>query len=629
MQHRELFSLTVRHDYYLDRKCPDFTLSPTPECEQLLRNFRLVVKTFPFGILVLAPVRLEEQQSGGPIAVPFLEIPPDTRFDFWMKLNNPEFSTFTDLKLTYRDRKLARPVFSNTNLDGGGTLEVNEMRASRTEYLTVPEGPPRGAADFIVLLKDKPAKETHDLHIFLDPSNATIEAVAAAWAEWIKDNGPKDFSIEIMDEEGPKDITVTSGELEALSRPFEFRQENDTGGVRISYRGPGTAPKVRVVVLKDTNHPKYPPNNTAATFTPLPGQLTIYTKDTSTQGMSPIFWSDVLVDWKNVSGRQGFILTQLGPDKSKLVNDTGGFQPMRLQNSPQMILPTGNDNGIRITYTGDNRFPLVKISEHTAGTATFFRIDDEHNPFTLEGPAGIELSTFFKPANALKIAFTPQNIGQAFQLTYPVRPSLPWGVFGKVEIHHKPDVFADFNTENVDKKLFIRFIPTASYWAYYVVTEVPLTDTEISLAAGNAQITFVEDQATTVSFPMARIDTARDNTLQLATFSNNSKIQEANIATEDLAQILSQLLEIETKLGSNSTLDPLRFLILSDTKIPNRERYQGFLSLTVNNAGLDLDEVTDGSQPHKIDSMPLPMLGNKEVKLVRITNPEIIKPPPT
>lgn len=626
MQYRELFSLTIRHDYYLDRKCPDFTLSPTPECERRLRNYRLLLKSFPYGIQVLAPVRQQESKNNAGETIIeealFLDIPAGARFDFWLRLNNPQFHAITSLEQTYSGKLLANPVFSNESFTGPGALIPKELEATRTEHLEVPGSLPVGAPEFVTLLQENPAQETADLLLFLG-SERSLQKIAADWTAWLNESDTEDkgFSIEkIGADDDPLPLLPY---FETLARPFEFRQENDNGGILISYHGAGKAPEVRVAELENANHPFYP-GDKAASFDVLPGQLklSVFIKKANQAGIEHAFWSDVLEEWKNFSGRYGFRLTLLGPAKSKWVNDTGGFKKLLIQDHPQIILPAGKDNGIRISYTGSNKRPRVKVLENGNGADTLFKVVDESSQFTLQGPAGIGIKEYLKPANAVKFTFSGQP-GQPFQLTYPVRPSLPWGVFGKVEIHHKPG-FANFTSAAADKSLFIDFAPAASYWAYYIVSEFELRDGEVSLVADNNKIFHSPGEGKNglveVSFEAVPIDSGA---LGWSNFKNNSNIKKAQLPPADLEQIWQQLKEIEAKLKQEGKPDNIRFLFISHDKIPCRERYAGFLSLEVDNANRDINMETKGIQPYKVKSMALPMARNNQIKLVRLAFLEV------
>lgn len=635
MLYRELFNLTIRHDFYQDRKCPDFTLSPTPECEQLLRNYKLVVKASPHGVRVLAPVRLDESGGGNPVEVPFVDIPANARFDFWLRLDNPEFSTFTGLYPSYGNKKLDRPVFSNENLAGAGTLEAKEMQASRTEYLKVPEDLLRGQPDFVVLLKDKPFRDTADLHIFLDPADRSGKKVVENWQAWTgsQGNNPRGFSIETMGaapNSAGSDPLSPLPEYVPLARPFKL-EVGGANGVLVSYHGPGRTPEVKLELLTTPNHEFAPTGAQKARFNVLPEQprLIIYTKEAGLNGGNLSTWNQVLANWSGFSNRQGFRLSGAG---STQVPNTSVIQRLVIQGNREAILPTDKDNGIKITYTGSQKTARVKVSLKANASDPPFAIEDQNSPPALQGqPAGVRIEQFYPAANAARVAFSESDKGQSFQLHYPVRPALPWGVFGKVEVHNKPG-FTDFATANADKNLIIRFIPLESYWAYYIVTEVALGNSEVSLVTANNKISFSPGNggatATDVAFKQVPLDTSNTASppLAWATFRANPNLP-AGIPDADLEQIHNKLLELEKTLGTDGKLHAKRFLYISESKIPCRERYRGSLSLKVDNSDLDTDETTFGVQAHEIDSLPLPMAGGNEIKIVRITSPEIVKAP--
>jgi hypothetical protein len=93
MKYLQLFSLEIQHDYYTDRRCPDFQIDMTPDTRRLLANYRCVVKPFPNGIRVL--IQASEQTPDQ--NTPFIPMPVDVSFGFQLRLQNPALLLFTDL----------------------------------------------------------------------------------------------------------------------------------------------------------------------------------------------------------------------------------------------------------------------------------------------------------------------------------------------------------------------------------------------------------------------------------------------------------------------------------------------------------------------------------------------------
>ncbi|EGJ31817.1 MULTISPECIES: hypothetical protein [Moorena] len=90
MLYKQLFELSILHDYYRDKVCPDLSVEPTPECSRVLRGHRLIVKNKVNGIVVIAPVDSEHK--------PWVELAEDLRFTFILKIKNQDFLDFTDIE---------------------------------------------------------------------------------------------------------------------------------------------------------------------------------------------------------------------------------------------------------------------------------------------------------------------------------------------------------------------------------------------------------------------------------------------------------------------------------------------------------------------------------------------------
>ncbi|NEP52147.1 MAG: hypothetical protein F6K65_26460 [Moorea sp. SIO3C2] len=90
MRYKQLFELSILHDYYRDKVCPDLSVEPTPECSRVLRGHRLIVKNKVNGIVVIAPVDSEHK--------PWVELAEDLRFTFILKIKNQDFLDFTDIE---------------------------------------------------------------------------------------------------------------------------------------------------------------------------------------------------------------------------------------------------------------------------------------------------------------------------------------------------------------------------------------------------------------------------------------------------------------------------------------------------------------------------------------------------
>jgi hypothetical protein len=118
MPYRPLFSLNIQHEYYLSTECPDFSVQPTAECAELLKNYRLQWKGNRSGFQVYAQVKDDHTL--------FLPLSSGLTFSFLLRLNNPDFAKFTDLFASFGSQEVKNPVFFNAP-------SVNELEATELE----------------------------------------------------------------------------------------------------------------------------------------------------------------------------------------------------------------------------------------------------------------------------------------------------------------------------------------------------------------------------------------------------------------------------------------------------------------------------------------------------------------
>ncbi|NEQ11343.1 MULTISPECIES: hypothetical protein [unclassified Moorena] len=98
MLYKQLFELSILHDYYRDKVCPDLSVEPTPECSRVLRGHRLIVKNKVNGIVVITPVYSENSEnSENSEQKPWVELADNLQFTFILKLKNQDFIDFTDI----------------------------------------------------------------------------------------------------------------------------------------------------------------------------------------------------------------------------------------------------------------------------------------------------------------------------------------------------------------------------------------------------------------------------------------------------------------------------------------------------------------------------------------------------
>ena len=82
-----LFTITLRHDYYINKACNDFTIKPTPDSVELLNQYHLIFRQAGNKVIVLTPA-----EDGKPS----IEISPGIIFRFYLFCENVYFIHFTN-----------------------------------------------------------------------------------------------------------------------------------------------------------------------------------------------------------------------------------------------------------------------------------------------------------------------------------------------------------------------------------------------------------------------------------------------------------------------------------------------------------------------------------------------------
>lgn len=195
-------ALTVRitHSYYVDGRCPDFHIAPTPDTARVLRNHRSVLKSFPDSVSVMIPV--------GEAGKPFIAYPTETKFAFYLRLQNEDLPLFTDLSAL---NGKSVPRYTNTvlhlgqggelQLDSGSGMEIPstakrgvfaivEIVSNVTAGLLSSQPP-----EFSVAFKAKPLRWRY--YLITDEANAVFN---------IKDNRDKGTPLEFS---GPISTTLS------------------------------------------------------------------------------------------------------------------------------------------------------------------------------------------------------------------------------------------------------------------------------------------------------------------------------------------------------------------------------------------------------------------------------------
>lgn len=130
MHYKPYFSLNLFHTYYQHNTCADFVIEPTRSCQRLLQGHRLVLKLSTNGLQVLVPFQEDASQPQ-----PVIPLAESLVFTFLLRLKNPDFINFTELKNDYRPNS-SLYVFSNDSLSDESQLELTSellKREARTK----------------------------------------------------------------------------------------------------------------------------------------------------------------------------------------------------------------------------------------------------------------------------------------------------------------------------------------------------------------------------------------------------------------------------------------------------------------------------------------------------------------
>ena len=110
MKFLPFLALRLTHPYYTDGRCPDFTIEPTAETQQLLRNYRCLLKPLTDGIQVIIPTT----DAGAPL----IALAKGIVFTFLLRLDNPAFPLFTELP------SVPAPLYTNVGLPAGKPVQL-------------------------------------------------------------------------------------------------------------------------------------------------------------------------------------------------------------------------------------------------------------------------------------------------------------------------------------------------------------------------------------------------------------------------------------------------------------------------------------------------------------------------
>ncbi|MFK7774241.1 MAG: hypothetical protein AB8F94_18985 [Saprospiraceae bacterium] len=617
MQYRQLCNLTIRHAFYKNDQSPDFTILPTPECERLLRDYRLVVKYHTTGLTVMVPIKLEVDQTTQKLKeVPFLSMPESVELSFWLKNNNPALPEFTDFNEIFSGGLIRQPIFSNKDLPDSGKLAVHQMKAFQTDEFAIPEN----LKSFPIVLKNKPFHEGIDLHIFLSETNRSASEVLESWKLKFDEEERRGFSMEIMGE-GTDTLKETS-QFERLHPSFHLKYpgtDETEQQVEITYHGREIKPKIEVKQKGGLA------GNAFFTIGTNPPQIKIESFP-SFQGEEKIFpiWSTILRVWKTSQNSSGVERDNKG-FRFKLIDGAGDqpieikdFEELKIQEKPEWVLPEIGLNGLRIIYNGGEKIARVKVSK---GNINDFQIQNEPI-FEITGITENNKPQFFKDGNALVMDVNEQD-KSSFKITYPVQPTLPWGVFGQVKTQLKK-VFFDSLQEPANIELDVRFEPAKKYWKYYVVSEIASSNAPNAISNIDQinVINSLEDSKSDLSeFFKLTLTDAKGISETLDAVGTNT-----GMLSEELDRLKEKIKEIEGNLVSNTKLNvhgKKRTLFVSDNKINCKEQYDAQLTLKlVVDEDKDIITNEDGIQPFTLE-IPLAPPKNDEVQIIIIKEPEI------
>lgn len=224
----ELFSITITHDYYRGKICPDFIMEPTPNCRKILKNHHIVMKNKVNGAQFVVAVGNNNQ--------PFIDLSDISKLTFYMKLNQTALSNYTTLtpieknKIYYYTSENAQPL---------KRLRLEHVLKSKVEL------PANNAAVFAVIeIGNNPV-----ITLSSSPKQYTIRFAAKAinWKYYFITNKSSTATLAVADRNGDTEvITFNSINIENDAIGTELKEKypaNDIhlfrSGAPVSYREAG------------------------------------------------------------------------------------------------------------------------------------------------------------------------------------------------------------------------------------------------------------------------------------------------------------------------------------------------------------------------------------------------------
>lgn len=135
-KYKILFMVDLLNEYYANLLCRDFQVIPSAETSQVLRNHQMLFKPIGNKLVVLVKVQTETGNEDKPVVT----IAADTKFLFYLNLNQPLFTTITNLD-SDRLRLNQRYYFTNLYENNAGTsLHLSKQVAEYDDAATYNPG---------------------------------------------------------------------------------------------------------------------------------------------------------------------------------------------------------------------------------------------------------------------------------------------------------------------------------------------------------------------------------------------------------------------------------------------------------------------------------------------------------
>lgn len=90
-----LFAIDLQNDYYTSGRCNDISIVPSAQTMLLLKNMQMLYKMVGNKFVVL--VKVKDTNDGLDAGKPFIPLSSDTKFIFYLQLEKPVFTSFTNI----------------------------------------------------------------------------------------------------------------------------------------------------------------------------------------------------------------------------------------------------------------------------------------------------------------------------------------------------------------------------------------------------------------------------------------------------------------------------------------------------------------------------------------------------